>query len=467
MLNFLANLGSGLRGLGSAFGRGAGAVGKGIAGGFKRLGELGDEEMGVESPDMFRTPSFNPDAGRGVRLLEDAVATAENDARADSLLERRNLPIAMPSLPGGPPPLTTAPSLNELRTALPSLPSRPSPPLAAPPAAPKAVPDLVPDMDLDRRNAPIPRLPGHAGAPTPYNQIDAAKYDYTMKGAKRDAEGNFSGGFNRDWKMSLRNALLGASAAASSARPGEDPLGKALGGALAGGAGSLINPQAGYEFAFDAGERPKMEAEMAREQVARDRANLEILNRAKLEGMEAETGLKRSQADKARADIDLGLKEHERQRLKDESERRWRDAQTLAELTGVKRVEDIYNPQTGAFETVAFYPGGKTEVVGRSAKAQIDLLNIKQRDDESKRREAGETGREGMRQSGQNQRQQIDINAKKDAVESGEGELKKSSGGKGGGATLEQIQRIISEAKKKGQTVTEEQVRARLQARGQ
>src|SRR5262245_30266042 len=96
MLGFLANLGSGLARLGSGFAHCAASVGKGIGRGVKRLGELGDEEMGQESPDMFRTPDFypntgypgqtlgvSPNEGRGVRGPEDAVASAENQARAD------------------------------------------------------------------------------------------------------------------------------------------------------------------------------------------------------------------------------------------------------------------------------------------------------------------------------------------------------------------------------------------------
>jgi hypothetical protein len=308
MLNFLSNLGSGVARLGSAFGHGAASIGKGIGRGVRRLGELGEDDDQV---GLYRTPDFNPNAGRdsgrsmidvarGPRVIEDFVTAAEDDARADSLLERRNLPIPLPSPPGGPPPLTPAPSLNELRTALPSLPSRPSPPLAAPPAAPKAVPDLVPDMDLDRRNLPIPRLPGHSGGPIPFNSIDAAKYDKVMSHAKRDAEGNFTRGFNRDWKTVAQNVLRGAAMAAGSARPGEDPLGRALGGALTAGAGSAINPQAGYEFAFDVGQRPRMEAETARERAEKDRMIAEIFNQAKLDDLRATTEERRSQAQKNR-----------------------------------------------------------------------------------------------------------------------------------------------------------------------
>jgi hypothetical protein len=333
---------------------------------------------------------------------------------------------------------------------------------------------MVPDMDLDRRNLPIPALPGKSGGPTPYNTVDAAKYDKVMSRAKRDAEGNLipkseGGGFNRDWGMTLKNAFLAASAAARSAGPGEDPLGKALGGALAGGVGSAINPQAGYEFAFDVGERPKMEAEMAREQAARDRANMEIVNRAKLEGIQAENRLKGAQTDESRANIEFRRNDQELKRLKDESERRLTEAKILAELTGVERVEDIFNPETGAFERVAIFPGGKTQVIGRSGDAELKLRDIKSREKIASEGERAATGRTAMTQAGENKRAQDRINAEKELVagDAGGGLRKPSSDSQSSGATPEQIQRIISEAKKLGQTVTEEQVRARLKARGQ
>jgi hypothetical protein len=328
-------------------------------------------------------------------------------------------------------------------------------------------------MDLDRRNLPIPRLPGHAGAPTPYNQIDAAKYDYTMKGAKRDAEGNLipkseGGGFNRDWGMTLKNAFLAASAAARSAGPGEDPLGKALGGALAGGVGSAINPQAGYEFAFDLGERPKMEAEMAREQAARDRANMEILNRAKLEGMEAETGLKRSQADKTRADIDLGLRTEDRQRAEAASRIALNNAEILAKQTGQAKLTQIVNQETQQIEMVWVYPDGRKLPVGRSGEAEIDLRGIKSREDIARKGEAAATGRTAMGEAGEDRRQQKRIDAERELAAGGDGlGLKKPSaeGGQrvqsGQRVTPEQLQRYAEKRK-----LTPEKARQNLRDMG-
>jgi hypothetical protein len=492
-LSFLANLGSGIAKLGSAFGRGAVGVGKGIGRGFKRLGELGEEDS---SPEPYQTPPFIPreESGRGrsmmeivapsdrrltggadpyaprpgMRSLEDAVAAAENDARADSLIERRNLPIPMPDPPGGPPALTPAPSLNELRTALPSLPSGPSPPLAAPPAAPRAVPDMVPDMDLDRRNLPIPALPGHSEGPAPYNRFDAARYDSVMKHAKRDAEGNLTGGFNRDWKSTLKNAFLAASLAARSAGPGEDPLGKALGGALAGGVGSAINPQAGYEFAFDVGERPKMEAEMAREQAARDRANMEIRRQAELDDLRATTGGRRAQADESRANIEFRRNDQELKRLKDESEAKLRNVEMLVKLTGEVKEEDIFNPQTNQIERVRFYPGGRREVLGLSGPAELARRKDEEEMKRTKYRESADTSREGMRQGGQNLRQQKQLDLEEKLAAGGDGSrLKKPSaeGSQGGQSgqrvTPEQLQRYAEKRK-----LTPEKARQNLRDMG-
>jgi hypothetical protein len=281
--SFLADLGSGVARLGSAFGRG-----------FKRLGELGEDD---DQAGLYRTPDFNQDPRRrprlivGPRALEDAVADAEEAARDSLDLERRNLPLSRESLPM--PTLTPAPSLAELRSPLPSL--RPTPrvtPAAAPAAPLGAVPDLVPDLDLDRRNLPIPRLPGHAGGPTPYNPIDAAEYDFVMRHAKRDAQGALlskaeGGGFKRDWKTIAQNVLLGASAAMAGARPGEDPLGRAIGGAVTGGVGSVVNPRAGYEFNFDVGRRPKMESDQARLRAERAAMVDEALRQLKLDELRA------------------------------------------------------------------------------------------------------------------------------------------------------------------------------------
>jgi hypothetical protein len=317
--SFLSNLGSGIARLGSGFAHGAASVGKGIGRGVRRLGELGEGDYDLGPGE---TPPFVPrsssgqvgapdsagrfdDIARNFNAREDAVALAEDFARdrygtkpmplmdgetPDLPIARRDLPIPAP---------TPAPSLAELRSPLPSL--RPTPRVtpAAAPAAPRGpVPDLVPEMDMDRRNLPIPRLPGHAGGPISYNSTDAAEYDYVMKHAKRDAAGNPTRGFNRDWKTIVQNVLLGASGAMAGAKPGEDPLGRVLGGAIAAGAGSAINPQAGYEFNFNTAQRPKMEAEQARDRAEKDRLMADIVNQAKLDDLRATTEERRAQAKK-------------------------------------------------------------------------------------------------------------------------------------------------------------------------
>jgi len=490
MWSFLANLGSGLSRLGSGFAHGAASVGKGIGRGFKRLGQLGE---GEDDLGPGGTPTFMPGAASqgGVRGIEDAVAAAENEARADfgqaplpSLPARPDLPdlpIKRGDLPI--PALTPAPSLAELRSSLPSLPSRPSPPMIAPSAPTAAVPDLIPDMDLDRRNVPIPRLPGKSGSPIPYNPTDAARYESVMSHAKRDAGGNLipkseGGGFDRDWKMALKNAFLGASAAASGAKPGEDPLGRAIGGALTGGVGSAINPQAGYEFAFDYGERPKLEAEQARGRAEQDRQRIEraaamdeAIKQAQVNRIPLETEKERAQIDQIRGNLDVARQNAERQKALTQSQIDLNKARADAARTGTPQKTDRVNLATGAIETVLVYPNGDERVVGRSAEAALAEWRDREAMKRTKYSESAATGRTAMGEAGAKERKQMEIDAEaKLAAGAGGSKLRNPSSGQagqGGGATPEQIQRIISEAKKRGQTVTEEQVRARLKARGQ
>jgi len=488
MWSFLANLGSGLGKIGSGFAHGAAGIGKGIGRGFKRLGQLGE---GEDDLGPGGTPTFMPGAASqgGVRGIEDAVAGAENDARAD--FGAKPTPLLAGDMPDLPinrsainiPSLTPAPAMADLRSALPSLPSRPSPPLITPAAPSAPVPDLIPDMDLDRRNVPIPRLPGQKGAPTPYNPIDAAKYESVMSHAKRDAEGNplgkaEGGGFERDWKTIVRNALLGGSAAASSARPGEDPLGRAIGGAFTAGAGSAINPQAGYEFAFDVGERPKLEAEQARGRAEQDRQRIEraaamdeAIKQAQVNRIPLETEKERAQIDQIRGNLDVARQNAERQKALTQSQIDLNKARADAARTGTPQKTDRVNLATGAIETVLVYPNGDERVVGRSAEAALAEWRDREAMKRTKYSESAATGRTAMGEAGAKERKQMEIDAEaKLAAGAGGSKLRNPSSGQagqGGGATPEQIQRIISEAKKRGQTVTEEQVRARLKARGQ
>jgi hypothetical protein len=480
MLGFLANLGSGLAKIGSGFahgassiGHGAANVGKGIGRGFKRLGQLGagEDDLGPGGTPGFNpnagypglTPGINPDAGRGVRMVEDAVATAENDARADSLLERRFLPIAPPTMPGGPPPLSPAPSLTNLRSALPSpLPSGPTPPMVARSAPPvSALPDLVPDMDLDRRNVPIPRLPGQKGAPIPYNPIDAAKYESVMSHAKRDAEGDLipkseGGGFNRDWGMTLKNALLGGAAAARSARPGEDPLGAAIGGALTGGVGSAINPQAGYEFAFDVGERPKLEAETNRARAEQDRQRIEraaamdeTLKQAQVNRIPLDEEAERAKIAGTRAATEISRRTANRQDALTQSQIKLNDARAEAAQTGKAVMQDIVGDD-GQIRTYQVFPNGAMVEKGGSAKAAMNEQNIKSREKIATSHDRSAESRVGMQQGGANtrnaatiagaeKRTQMKIDAQPQGGQ-GQSKLRKSSSGGQGGKTADMDQ---------------------------
>jgi hypothetical protein len=404
---FLANLGSGLARLGSGFARGATTVGKGIGRGLDRLDPLGEDDPEATS---FLTPQFNPEATRGVRALEDAVADAENDARADTLIERRDLPITSSS------PLSLPPA-REVK------------PIVGPPPVPAGVGMELPkiERDSDRRNLPIPQLPGRSGEPTPYSPAAAAKYDYVMKNARRDAEGNLipmseGGGFDRNWGQVLKNALLGASRGIGTT----GDLGGAIGGALAAGAGTAIDPMKGYEFAFDVGERPKLEADMAKSRAERAAAMEEILNGAKLGGMQAETALKTAQADNTRADIDIARQAEERQRMLADSQRRLNEAKIQAELTGVPKSEDIYNPKTGIIERVQVYPNGKMQVIGPSGEAESQRRKDKAETERTKYKEGATTGRTNIEEAGRDRRQQRELDADREAA--GSSGLRKPSG---------------------------------------
>jgi hypothetical protein len=453
MLGFLANLGSGALGLGKAFGRGAVSIGKDVGKGFKRLGEMGGDLP--ESPDMFRTPGFNPNAGRGVRGVEDAVAAAESDARADfgsPLLEMRNLPVSGADLPDLPirrgdlpiPPPKPAPTLAELRSPL-LVPPVAKPPLPLLTGAPGGAPSMVgprTEADFDRRNLPIPGLPGHSGGPIPYNSIDAAKYDSVMSHVKRDAEGNLAGGFNRDWKTSLRNALLGASAAA---RGGD--LGAALGGAIAAGAGSMINPQAGYEFNFDMGERPKMEAEImrGRQEQERERADRMAALDEALKGAQVNEIPRKAESERVK--LELERRKADQEGALNNARVALLNAQTEAARTGVPKEVDIENPETGQIETVMVYPNGKREVVGLSSKAAINRANIKSREKIARENEAGADRRNVATNASAKERTQMNIDDRRAAraEEGGDSELKKASSGRK--VEADELQRYASSRK--------------------
>jgi hypothetical protein len=427
-LGFLANLGSGIAKLGTGFARGVVGAGKGIGRGVRRLDELDYDEG-----DEYGTPPFiprsenaaiNPAGDRGVRVLEDAVAVAENSARDDSLLERRNLPINLPMLSMPKPPAEPLPGKA---STLPD--ARATAPIMASAATPPIVPLKAPPSQMSRADLPIPQLPGRSGAPIPYNPIDAAKYDYMIGKARRDPEGNLipmsqGGGYDRSFKQVLKNALYGASKGVQ--QTGD--LGGAIGGALAAGGGTAINPEAGYEFAFDVGERPKLEAQLKRSRDERAAAMQDILNRAKLEGMDAETGEKRARTDKTRADIDIGNRAENRQQDVARSTIALNEARTKAAQTGNPQKVDRVNPKTNQIETVMVYPNGDERVIGLSGEAEM----AKRRDEESFKREkyqqGAETGRTNIREAGENARQQKRLDAQKEATEAASASPLRKSG---------------------------------------
>jgi hypothetical protein len=282
----------------SGLAHGIGGLGRKI----KQFGEEDDSQ--AERAALPITTTFNPTQSlgakvrQGLRGVEDAVAAAEEGAREDFGSMRNatpvldsdlpDLPINRRDLPIAPPPMPTPSSMIPARgTVLPNARSLRgvTPAGAAAPASSAGFEGLEPEMDMDRRNIPIPSLPGHPGGPVSYNPVDAAKYDYTMAGAERDEDGNYTGRFKRDWKQTALSTLAGA--ARGYATTGD--VGGAIGGAAAGAGGSLISPQAGREFVFDSLYRPELQSREARERAERDRLVADAINQAKLRGMDAET----------------------------------------------------------------------------------------------------------------------------------------------------------------------------------
>jgi hypothetical protein len=461
-LGFLANLGRGVASLGSAFGRSAASIGKGIGQGVKRLGQLGDEgdDLGPGG-----TPTFMPGQGRlsgaSPRIVEDAVASAENNARAEfgsgaeTLLERRNLPITsrdpltapIPTQPAIGAAVGSAPRTSGFAPSPALLPSLPTPRPPSPVAALGAAPSMAgpgPERIPDRSEIPIPRLPGKSGGPVPYNTADAARYDSVMSHAKRDAKGDLlgpdeGGGFNRDWKMSLRNAFLGASQAAA-ANP-RDPLGAALGGALTAGAGSAINPQAGYEFAFDAGERPKMEAEMERGRKERAQAMAERiaemdarLKQGQVDQIPIESERQRVGIAKAQSDIEIARQNAERQKAVADSQIEYNKARIEALRTGKPVYRDLVGSD-GQIQTYQILPDGSMTALGGSAQAAISGERNKSAERRAETTAGASTANTAVTVAGAKERTQMQIDA---ANKGGGSKLKKPSGGAppaGGGKT--------------------------------
>lgn len=274
-----------LESLGTGIGKGAVAAGKGAISGVKKipgaLGKLNGEGMdagggmGSAAPSLPRpsvlTPGFNPGASMpdlsGVSFKPGAFhSDTGTTARIQPLgggqdMQSRPAPLIPLSFPS-----QTMPEKVDVSPAtIPSqVPNRiPGPQLAAPSADPTAVsapslPRPLSPASLDRRNVPIPTLPGQKGDPQPYNPYDAAKYDAVMADASPDKSK-----INRSWKTSLQSALVGAGQALQNNPNGG--LGAALGGALGGGIGGTANPSLAKQMVFDAGPGRQMLGQQQRQ----------------------------------------------------------------------------------------------------------------------------------------------------------------------------------------------------------
>ncbi len=149
---------------------------------------------------------------------------------------------------------------------LPVSPARPS----TPPVLPNRSFELEPPQKIapelpDRREVPLPPLPGRSGY-TPYSPTNEARYDYVMKGAQRDAEGNLvdGGKIKRSFGDVLKGAGLGFLRGAA-ANP-NNPLAGGLGGAVGGGIIPAINPTLGREALFNQIYLPQMQQQQAEQQ---------------------------------------------------------------------------------------------------------------------------------------------------------------------------------------------------------
>lgn len=223
-----------------------------------------------------------------------------------------------PALPTGartPPfnPAIAAPAIGKPAAPAVALPRLPeagmNPPLMAPPMNPPPNPGrgILPGGSLDKRGVPIPALPGHGTEPTPYDPVSSRRYDYVMEGAKRNAEGDLSGGFKRSGKDVLKSLLVGAGTGMAATG---SPWG-ALGGMAAGAGGTALAPQQGREMLFDALEMPQIQAQQARQmeqQKLEDEAFRRENERARMEqdalmGRERIAGIQaQAEADRARAE---------------------------------------------------------------------------------------------------------------------------------------------------------------------
>jgi hypothetical protein len=204
----------------------------------------------------------------------------------------------------------------------------------------------------------------------------------------------------------LKTAGLGALQAAAQDR--ENPLGAAIGGAAAGGAIGAVSPRTGRAFQFETIVRPRIEDRLRREEeqrkrqeAAEDRARAISQDDLKRQDLETDIDLRRSQAQK--------------NRTPEPSRAIAPHWMVVTGDDGQPAIVDLNAPQN---QGKIFRPYIEPPAPKKSAKRR-----------------------------------------------GGQGQSNPRQPGAGGGATPEQIQQIISEAERRGQKVTEEQVRKRLEAR--
>jgi hypothetical protein len=218
--------------------------------------------------EQFRTPSFLPEEKK--KPLGQPVAAPGG--------------MAIPG-PGG---ITEQPGMP-LRAPIRSmaLPERPAP-------GPEALNTAAPMTSLQKptlQQQMIPQLPGRGPEMIASNPYDAARYDYTMRGAKRNDDGSFGGDsdrveFKRSFKDISTSALLGLQRGGI---PG------AIGGALIGG----LNPQLAREQNFDALYGGRIQQDQARRAQAGELEAKQKRDAMMLEQEQAQTALMRANAEKA------------------------------------------------------------------------------------------------------------------------------------------------------------------------
>jgi hypothetical protein len=219
--------------------------------------------------EQFRTPSFLP---------EEKKKPAPPIGRPLEIPGGGGIAPPAMEMPAAPPSPTSL-AINRARMAT------PEPLNAAAPMTSLQKPTLQQSM--------VPNLPGRGGGMIASNPYDAAKYDYTMRGAKRNDDGSFGGNsdrveFKRSFKDSATSALLGL-------QRGGIP------GAFAGAATGLLNPQLAREQNFDALYGGRIQQDQARRAQAEAQEMARQKDALGLERERAQTALTQAQTQAALA----------------------------------------------------------------------------------------------------------------------------------------------------------------------